>query len=262
MTTAYIVTGTTRGIGRALARQIIADGDLLYTISSAGNEATDAWYNMHCDLSEPGSAAAAIERLLPSVRIEAVQSLVLINNAGVLGPLGPLDAATDRQITRQISINAIAPAVLMAVFIRQTSEMEIRRRIINISSGAARHPYAGWAMYCSAKASLEMMTRCVAAEQALREDPVVVCAVCPGRVETRMQRRIRDSNPDLFPAKPDFVRAKKCGDVIRPQLVAEMLLALDRSGQFRSGHIYDLRDVKQHAGGWSIDPIRIEKTER
>ena len=257
MTTAYIVTGTTRGIGRALARQIIADGDLLYTVSSADNDVTDAWHNIKCDLSEPGSAAAAIERLLPSVRIEAVQSLVLINNAGVMGPLGPIDAATDGQIARQISINVIAPAVLMAVFIRQTTSLEIRRRIINISSGAARHPYAGWAMYCSSKASLEMMTRCVAAEQELREDPVVVCAVCPGRVETRMQRRIRDSNPDQFPAKPDFVRAKSRGDVLRPQLAAEMLLTLDRTGQLRNGHIYDLRDVKQHAGRWSIDPIRI-----
>ena len=257
MATAYIVTGTTRGIGRALVRQIIADGDLLYTISSAENEVTDAWHNMNCDLSEPDSAAAAIERLLQSVRIAAVQSLVLINNAGMLGPLGPLDAETDGQINRQVSINIIAPAVLMAVFIRRTTGLEIRRRIINISSGAARRPYAGWAMYCGAKASLEMMTRCVAAEQALREDPVVVCAVCPGRVETRMQRRIRDSNPDQFPAKPDFVQAKNRGDVITPQRVAEMLLTLDRTGQLRNGHVYDLRDAKQHAGGWSIDPLRI-----
>lgn len=257
MTTAYIVTGTTRGIGRALARQILADGDLLYTISSADNDVTNGWHNIYCELSEPDSAAAAIERLLPSVRVEAVQSLVLINNAGVLGPLGPMDTASDRQIARQISINVIAPAVLMAVFIRQTAALEIRRRIINISSGAARHPYAGWAMYCSAKASLEMMTRCAAAEQELRENPVAVCAVCPGRVETRMQRRIRKSSPDQFPAKPDFVQAKNRGDVIRPQLVAEMLLGLDRAGQLRNGHVYDLRDAKQHAGGLSIDPIRL-----
>jgi hypothetical protein len=45
-----------------------------------------------------------------------------------------------------MSINVIAPAVLMAVFIRRTAGLEIRRRIINISSGAARHPYAGWSI--------------------------------------------------------------------------------------------------------------------
>jgi benzil reductase ((S)-benzoin forming) len=257
MTTAYIVTGTTRGIGRALARQIIADGDLLYTISSADNEITTVWHNINCDLGDPDSAVVAIERLLDSVRVEAVRSLVLINNAGVLGPIGPIDADTDWQIARQININVIAPAVLMAVFIRQTAGLEIERRIINISSGAARHPYAGWSVYCSAKAFLEMMTRCAAAEQALREDPVVVCAVCPGRVETRMQRRIRDSSPDQFPAQPDFIQAKNRGDVIEPQRIAEMLLTLDRAGQLRNGHVYDLRDVQQHAGGLSIDPIRI-----
>jgi benzil reductase ((S)-benzoin forming) len=145
----------------------------------------------------------------------------------------------------------------MAEFIRQTAGLEIVRRIINISSGAARHPYAGWAMYCGAKAFLEMITRCVAAEQEAREDPVVVCAVCPGRVETRMQRRIRDLSPDQFPAQPDFVQAKKRGDVLRPELVADMLLTLDRAGPLRNGHVYDLRDVQQHAGGRSIDPIRL-----
>jgi benzil reductase ((S)-benzoin forming) len=112
-------------------------------------------------------------------------------------------------------------------------------------------------MYSSAKASLEMMTRCTAAEQALCKDPVVVCAVCPGRVETRMQRRIRDSSPDRFPAQPDFVQAKNRGDVIGPHQVAGVLLTLDRAGQLRNGHVYDLRDVKRNPDGLSIDPIRL-----
>ncbi len=257
MTIAYIVTGTTRGIGRALARQIISDGDALYTISSADNQVTDAWRNIHCDLGEPDNAAAAMERLIPFVRPEKIRALVLINNAGVLGPIGGIETATEGQIASLIHINVIAPAVLMAVFIRQTAALGIQRRIINISSGAARHPYAGWSMYCSSKAFLEMMTRCVAAEQPMRGDPIAVCAVCPGRVETRMQRSIRDSDPDRFPAQPDFIDAKRRGDVQTPEQVADMLLALDRGGQLQNGKIYDLRDVQRHGTGLSIDPIRI-----
>lgn len=258
MTIAYIVTGTTRGIGRALARQIISDGDVLYSISSADSQVTDTWQNIHCELGEPDNAAAAMERLIQFVRTEEVQSLVLINNAGVLGPVGAIETATEGQIARLIRINVMAPAVLMAVFIRQTAAFRIPRRIINISSGAARHPYAGWAMYCSSKASLEMMTRCVSAEQAMKKDPVAVCAVCPGRVETRMQRSIRDLSPDRFPAQPEFIDAKRRGDIQTPEQVAEILLALDREGQLHNGHVYDLRDVRRHAGGLSIDPIRIE----
>jgi benzil reductase ((S)-benzoin forming) len=255
MTIAYIVTGTTRGIGRALARRIVAGGDKLYSLSSADTDVTGAWHNIQCDLGDSVGVSAACERLIQSIPMKKVRSLVLINNAGVLEPIGPIETATDAQIVHHINVNVLAPAVLVAAFIRQTAGLGIGRRIINISSGAARHPYAGWTMYCSAKASLEMMTRCVAAEQTAQDDSVALCAVSPGLVETRMQRLIRDANPDQFPARPKFISAQQSGNVKTPEQVADILLDLDRMGQLQNGQLYDLRDVQQHAGRLSIDPI-------
>lgn len=111
-------------------------------------------------------------------------------------------------------------------------------------------------MYCCAKASLEMMTLCIAAEQALNRNPAAICAVRPGRVETRMQQRIRSTSPRQFPAQPDFIDAKHRGRIDSPEHAADILLTLDRNGQLRNGKIYDLRNVAAQGGRLSIRPIR------
>ncbi len=255
MSYVYIITGTTRGFGNALARRVMTNGDRLFSLSSAEDDAADQWYNLNCDMSDPTVVAATFERLIDSLLSMEARSLVLINNAGVLDPVGPIESSTEPQIIRHMTINHIAPAVLTAAFIRRTAGFASQRRIINISSGAARHPYAGWAMYCSAKAALEMMTRSVAAEQDAREDPVTVCAVRPGKVETRMQRSVRALRPDQFPAQPEFVAAKKRGDVRSPEAAAKVLLDADRAGLLQNGRIYDLRDAVYRDGSVSITPV-------
>jgi benzil reductase ((S)-benzoin forming) len=255
MAIAYLVTGTTRGIGRALARQIIANGDLLFSLSSAPHHRTASSYNVSCDLSDPNSVETAFEQLVGPLHRLKGQPLVLINNAGVLDPIGPIESASIGMMTRHMAVNCLAPAILTSLFIRDTADFQ-QRRIINVSSGAAGHPYAGLSMYCCTKAGLEMMTLCIAAEQSLNRNPVAICAVSPGRVETRMQQRIRSTSPRQFPAQPDFIDAKRRGLLDSPERVADVLLTLDRNGQLRNGLIFDLRDVVDQGGRMSIRPIR------
>lgn len=68
MAIAYLVTGTTRGIGRALARQITANGDLLFSLSSAPHHMTASSRNVTCDLSDPkslfGRCRSSLRRLV------------------------------------------------------------------------------------------------------------------------------------------------------------------------------------------------------
>jgi benzil reductase ((S)-benzoin forming) len=143
----------------------------------------------------------------------------------------------------------------MSEFIRLTENVYPDRRIINISSGAARHPYSGWVMYCASKAALDMMTLCVAAEQKDREYPVAVCSVSPGKVETGMQRSIRRFDKTKFPRQPDFVGAKLRGELKSTNQVADMILDLDHSGELKNGGIYDLRDIIFKGRRCSIQPI-------
>jgi benzil reductase ((S)-benzoin forming) len=251
---AYVITGITRGIGRALAEAVIARNEQLLSLSSAPDRIEPMWHNLKCDLRHPERLAPLLERLLTSVSLDGIGHLVLINNAGVLAPMGPLDEADAKGIIDHLQVNQAAPAVLMSAFIRLTAAFPGRRGIINISSGAAVHPYAGWAMYCAGKSALDMMTLCAAAEQRMRSNPVRICSIYPGKVETDMQRVVRRSDPDRFPAQPQFVMARERGELSPPGEVARAILTLDAAGKFENGCIYDLRTVIKDTK--ALEPVR------
>ncbi len=253
---AYIVTGTTRGIGRAMADAVIERKAQLYSLSRAPDRVTPGWHNFACDLRRPESIRPVFERLMRKVPLERLSDLVLINNAGVLEPMGPVEEAGGAKIVGHLMVNQAAPAILMSLFIGLTSGFQRSRRIVNISSGAAVHPYAGWAMYCASKAAIDMMTLCIAAEQREKPNPVAVCAVYPGKVETGMQRAVRHADPEKFPAQPDFVLAKANGDLLTPGQAAKAIISLDAAGGFDNGCIYDLRSAVSQGQELTIRPIR------
>ena len=246
--TAYIVTGTTRGIGKALADAIVERGRLLFSISRAPERHDPGRHNFHCDLRDSDQVASVIQRLVPAIPLSAVQQLILINNAGRLTPIGSLETIVARQINDLMQINVVAPACLMGAFMRLTAAFEGQRRIINISSGAAHHPYAGWSLYCASKAALEMLSACAAAEQGYRTQPVGICSVAPGVVDTDMQADIRRAGEADFPARSKFVNMSEQGRLFSPRQVAQMLLDLDDRGQFEPGRCYDLRDAVWEQG--------------
>ncbi len=256
MSTAYLVTGTTRGIGRALAKVILNNQDLLYSLSSAPDMQEGGWCNLQCDLSIPEQVIERGGSLVHKMGERHPDAMVLINNAATIDPIAPLDMLDSRQMLYHLQVNQAAPALLMSTFISRSTDFGSRRHIINISSGAAIHPYSGWAMYCAVKAALDMMTLCAALEQSTRSHPVWLSAVYPGKVDTQMQTTIRQADPVHFPLIENFIRAKQDGDLAAPMAVAQLLIELYRHGQFKNGCIYDLRSVRQKHGGYAIDPIR------
>jgi benzil reductase ((S)-benzoin forming) len=255
MPSAYIVTGTTRGIGRSLAREILCRGDdRLFTLSRAPDGQEGAWRNFHCDLGFAEQVEQAMRRLLAALDGGAWRQIVLISNAGVLGPIAFLDRVTSAQAAAHLQVNVLAPIALMRLFIDHTRGWPCRRSIIAITSGAARHPYAGWSLYCGAKAALEMVLRCAALEQQTQPNGMSLCAVAPGVVDTDMQAEIRNAADADFPLRSQFVRFQQSGNLATPEWVAATLLDLHRSGQLKSGAVYDLRDVQWLAGRPTITP--------
>lgn len=239
----YIVTGTTRGIGRALAKEIVTRGWRLYTISRALDGVDGLLRNYHCDLRFPDLVRSVMERLLDEIPLEQCSRLILINNAGVLAPVDRIENLTNQQIGMNMHVNVMAPIELISSFISCTARFHGMRRIINLTSGAARHAYPGWSLYCAGKAAINMITTCVAMEQRSRRRPVTICAVAPGVVDTGMQQVVRHASPDAFPDRDRFVQMQAEGRLLKPDHVADLILDLDRNGQLKSGGIYDLRDV-------------------
>ena len=129
----------------------------------------------------------------------SLASATLINNAGVIGHLGPIDDADAPALAQALAINLQAPMLLSAVFLKHTRPWGIPRKVLNISSGLGRRPMAASALYCATKAGLDHFTRCLALDEALQPHPASVVSLAPGVIDTDMQTELRSAKGAGFP---------------------------------------------------------------
>ncbi len=228
----YIVTGVSRGIGEAIVRKLLILGNTIFCVSRTMNEdLVETASSLHipifyheADLSERKSAEKFMQEVFTHIDPERINRIALINNAGMLDPIAPIELADPLIMEKHLKLNLLAPAVLTSLFISHTQRFNIPKVILNISSGASGFPYSGWSMYCSSKAGLDMMTRTVGLEQSTQEFPVKIMALAPGIVETSMQTHIRQTDKSLFADKDKFVLLHEQGKLISPETVAEVIV--------------------------------------
>ncbi|MBV8633018.1 MAG: SDR family NAD(P)-dependent oxidoreductase, partial [Burkholderiaceae bacterium] len=113
---------------------------------------------------------------------------------------------------------------LMAAFARTFEQSGAELTLVNISSGASSKGYAGWPLYCAAKAGLENFIRSLAAEQAGAAHPMTCLNIEPGVVDTDMQTQIRETGAELFPEVARFIELKKSGKLRSPKSVARAII--------------------------------------
>jgi benzil reductase ((S)-benzoin forming) len=225
----YIVTGTTKGLGEALAAPI------------AGGA------RFEVDLADTAALDKAFDKVEARVRGKAYAKAVLINNAGIVAPVAPLERADPREIERNLAVNLVAPMLLMRRFLRATAQCAGPRRIINISSGAGRRPISGWGAYCAAKAGLDMATRVVALEAQGLGQRVEAVSLAPGVIDTPMQGLVRGASPDDFADVERFKRMKEEGALRPARDVAEDILRAEAEGRLAGDAVLDLRDLVARA---------------
>jgi len=156
----YIITGTSSGIGRALALEFLKDPTAhVLGLSRRQNIEHQRYTHQRIELSK----IADLENLhFPISGNE--KEVILVNNAGWIGEIAPLGQQDHLAIEESFNINLIAPTVLINQFLIQVKNLKMRRVVLNISSGAAQYPIASWSSYCASKAGLEMITRVMGEE--------------------------------------------------------------------------------------------------
>ncbi len=217
-----VVTGASRGIGAAIAAVCHERGMRLGLCArsapalAAGDDVLSARFDITDEAAVDAFAASVAERFGP---ID-----LWINNAGILDPIEPIRSTSVADFRKHIDIN------LTGVFLGTRAYARHRRSVggggvlINISSGAAWHGYAGWGAYCAGKGGVERLTDCIALEEA--ESGLRAHAIAPGVVDTDMQSLIRESTPEQFPQVERF-RAMKRDDAFNSgRYVAEEVLAI------------------------------------
>ncbi|SDF94834.1 SDR family oxidoreductase [Paraburkholderia phenazinium] len=251
MTTAItraIVTGHTRGLGAALAEQLLARDIAVLALSRSRNAALAERYpqtleEIELDLADPARVAQWIAGDALRRFVDGAQSVLLFNNAGMVQPIGPIETQDAGAIAAAVGLNVATP-LMLASAIAAASVTASDRRIAHISSGAARNAYPGWSIYCATKAALDHHARAVAldANRALR-----ICSVAPGVVDTNMQAEIRGSDKEQFPLREKFEDLKRNGQLTSPEQCATQLIDFVLSDAFGQAPVADIRELAQRS---------------
>ena len=252
MTHLMILTGTSRGLGLAMAQQFLQrPGTLLLGLSRKPSDALaesprgdgSALEQWAQDLADPRAAAAKLEAWLDTHDAITFDSATLINNAALLTPPGPVEACDAALLSDSLRIGLEAPMLLCAAFLRATSNWRAGRKILNISSGLGRRAMAGSAPYCAAKAGLDNFSRAIALDEALKPNGAKVVSLAPGVIDTDMQTQLRGADAQAFPDKAMFVGLKTGGQLASPaQAAARVIAYLDRA-DFGSKPLGDVREA-------------------
>jgi len=224
-----IVTGASRGLGRAIALELARMGAAVTLNARSQDRLAQVRAEIEAlggraeilpgDVSQPDVA----ERLVAAAMLAFGRIDGVVNNAAVLDPLARIADSDPFAWQRNLQINLMGPYL-----ITQAALPYLRRaspgRVINVSSGAAVRPTAGWSAYCSSKAALNMLTAVLAEE----EPGIVALAVRPGVVDTAMQAELRGKGreamqPEVFQR---FTEYHQRGELLPPELPGRALAVL------------------------------------
>lgn len=200
---AAIVTGASRGLGLAIARAFVDSGASVCVcarepgpLESARRELTARTRSgqrvlaVAADVSKADDAARiAAEAFNTFSRIH-----VLVNNAGVYGPMGPIESIAWDEWVRAIEINLFG-SVLMCRAVLPHFKQYRYGKIIQLSGGGATNPLPGISAYAVSKAGIVRFTETLALE--VQPFGIDVNAIAPGALNTRLLDQVLDAGPEL-----------------------------------------------------------------
>lgn len=233
-----IVTGHSRGLGEGVARALLARGVQVMGIARHGNQALPATHQVALDLAD----AAALQAWLAGGELAAflhgTDGALLVNNAGVVQPVGAPGTQGAARLALAVSVNVTAALVLTDAFVAASNGCA-DRRVAHVSSGAGRAPYSGWSTYCATKAALDMHARAVALDAI---PGLAIASIAPGVIDTAMQEEIRGTPERDFPAIGRFMALKRDGALADPLVAGAQLVDYLLDARFGTTPLADLRD--------------------
>ena len=247
-----ILTGASRGMGLAMAQQLLQPGNTLLCISrhtqptltervDAIDDATLAQWPL--DLQDGAAASAQLARWLALFLGDEFASATLINNAAIVPKVAPLADVSAADIAMVLRVGLEAPMQLTAAFLKATSHWSGARKVLNISSGNGRRAMASQASYSAAKAGMDHYSRVVAIEEAARPNGAKICSLAPGVIDTDMQVQLRGADRAAFPDQHQFEALKTGGKLASPEQAAQAVLRYLQRSDFGSNPLGDVRDA-------------------
>lgn len=253
-----IITGASRGFGRALAREmprLLKPRSVLVLVARSGDELR----TLQAELAESETSKASLlaelvvadlaqmEGLESVVRkskeafSEDIDHIILINNAASLGDVSRYAksftnmAEVDSYLSFNVSSTLCLTARILEAFPQRSG---LRRTVVNISSLCALQPFCSWVLYCTGKAARDMMFRVLADE----EPDVRVLNYSPGPMNTAMQMEARSQTADPG-IKKSFSDMFAQGQLLTCEESCAKLMKLLQEDNYTSGAHIDIYDV-------------------
>jgi len=219
---AALVTGGSRGIGRAIAKALAAEGAQT-AIVYRGNAA--AAESLVAEITAAGGTALAIQADIgdPNAGEQVVKQVVdafgrldvLVNNAGIIQD-GLFVRLTADEFNKVITTNLTGTVNFCRAAVNQMVFKQRYGRIINISSVAATHVNQGQTNYSASKGAINSFTKALAVEVAGRS--VTVNAIAPGFIETDMSEAVRNKAGDIIKKMIPMKRLGQPDDIAKVAL--------------------------------------------
>ncbi|HEX2530417.1 MAG TPA: SDR family oxidoreductase [Burkholderiaceae bacterium] len=241
-----ILTGHTRGLGAAIAEELLSRKIAVLGVARNRNLELEKRFpalleQTKVDLSDSTALARWLAGDALRRFVAGCKNVLLVNNAGIVQPVGPLQTQDAATIAQAVGLNVAAPLMLSSAVTAAGRDAD-DIRILHISSGAARSAYPGWSVYCATKAALDQHARAVALD---RTPHVRICSLAPGVIDTDMQAEIRATPPERFPSRARFVELKRDGRLASPGECAAKLVDYLLGKQFGQVPVADLREVTE-----------------
>jgi 3-oxoacyl-[acyl-carrier protein] reductase len=224
-----LVTGGSRGIGRAIVKAFCAEGAKVAFVFRGRQEAADS---LVAEVAQAGGSALALQgdvgstedaqRCVERVEKEWGRLDVLVNNAGIIRD--DLFVRLEPEAWEEVLRTNLGGTYNFCRAVAYPMMKQRRGRIINISSVAAEHANPGQTNYAASKGAINAFTRALAVELASRN--VTVNAIAPGFIETDMSESVRNKAGDLIKKVIPMRRLGQPDDIAR---VAVFLAGPDSS---------------------------------
>lgn len=229
-----LVTGGSRGLGRALVTQLNAAGWRVIELSRSAPTAD----SVRVDLAQPAAVAQALAEALAGIDPMSVANLLVLHNAGTVQPVGPAANKPVGEVIDALNVNLVSGITFLATAMAHFQPCPARKVVAQVTSGAALRAHAGLSLYSAAKAGMDQFMRVVAAEQVRQAHPFIAVSLDPGALDTDMQETLRSASPEDYPGAAAFAQRQREGALGQTDTVAAALLARLASPELVAGERY------------------------
>ncbi len=207
-----LITGASQGLGLEIARSYVAEGANVFLCARSGAALDGAVAELTVMATDGQQIAAssadvadrnAVARLVAAAVARFPDLSILVSNAGIYGPKGPIEDVDWEQWVQAIEINLMGSVLAAREIIPQLRTVGVGK-IIQLSGGGATQPLPGLSAYAASKAAIVRFVETLAIE--LADDHIDVNAIAPGAMNTRMLDEVLEAGPERV-GQPFYDRA-------------------------------------------------------